>query len=95
MSATVTSFKEIPLEELNYQDEFRKLAQNERDQESFDAGDQEPGEKNNLKKNATYGSLNQPEVNHIFFLFVQCWRANMEVDVGILMAGFMIFFFFQ
>lgn len=63
MSATVTSFKEIPLEELNYQDEFKKLAQTERNQESFDAGDETASEKNNLKKNATYGSLNQPEVS--------------------------------
>ncbi|XP_028177521.1 proton-associated sugar transporter A isoform X2 [Ostrinia furnacalis] len=60
VSATVTSFKEIPLEELNYQDEFRKLAQTERNQESFDAGDEGP-EKGTMKKNATYGSLNPPE----------------------------------
>ncbi|KAL4708308.1 hypothetical protein ACJJTC_007714 [Scirpophaga incertulas] len=60
VSATVTSFKEIPLEELNYQDEFRKLAQTERNQESFDIDDQAL-DKSNLKKNATYGSLNLPE----------------------------------
>ncbi|KAM3967239.1 loss of visual transmission [Aphomia sociella] len=61
VSATVTSFKEIPLDQLNEQDEFRKLAQNERNQESFDV--EEPGlEKNNLKMdNATYGSLNRQE----------------------------------
>ncbi|RVE43841.1 hypothetical protein evm_011509 [Chilo suppressalis] len=62
VSATVTSFKEIPLEELNYQEEFRKLAQTERNQESFDVEDQSL-DKGNLKKNATYGSLNQPELS--------------------------------
>lgn len=36
VSATVTSFKEIPLDELNEQEEFRKMAENERAQDSFD-----------------------------------------------------------
>ncbi|XP_049870408.1 proton-associated sugar transporter A [Pectinophora gossypiella] len=60
VSATVTSFKEIPLAELTEQEEFRKLAETERAQESFDIED--GMEKNNLKRDAaTYGSLNQPE----------------------------------
>ncbi|XP_059056736.1 proton-associated sugar transporter A [Achroia grisella] len=61
VTATVTSFKEIPLDQLNEQDEFRKLAQTERNQESFDA--EEPGiEINNLKKdNTMYGSFNRQE----------------------------------
>lgn len=59
MSATITSFKEIPLIELNEQEKFRKLAQNERIQESFD----EDGSEKNLKKdNVMYGSVNQAEV---------------------------------
>lgn len=61
MSATVTSFKEIPLGQLNEEDHFRRQAQDERNQESFDVEDGQ--EKNSLKKdNATYGSLNPPEV---------------------------------
>ncbi|XP_063532803.1 proton-associated sugar transporter A [Cydia strobilella] len=58
VTATVTSFKEIPLGELQEQEEFRKLAETERVQESFDAGD-EPV-KSLKRDNTTYGSLNQP-----------------------------------
>lgn len=64
VSATVTSFKEIPLGELQGQEEFRKLAETERIQETFDAGDGQPA-KNCLKRdNTTYGSLNQPEAGN-------------------------------
>ncbi|XP_026322012.1 proton-associated sugar transporter A [Hyposmocoma kahamanoa] len=60
VSATVTSFKEIPLDELTEQEHFRKLAETERAQENFDVED--GMEQNNLKtEKATYGSLNQPE----------------------------------
>ncbi|KAJ2952101.1 hypothetical protein O0L34_g4371 [Tuta absoluta] len=60
VSATITAFKEIPLTELNEQEEFKRLAQTERLQESFDVED--GAEKDILKKNnAMYGSLNQPE----------------------------------
>lgn len=62
VSATITSFHEIPLDELHEQEHFRKMAQEERIQESFDADDQQSLENNTLKKsNATYGSL-QSEV---------------------------------
>lgn len=61
VAATVTSFKEIPLDQLKEQEEFRKLAQHERQQESFDVED---GTEKTLKRDtATYGSLNQPEVS--------------------------------
>ncbi|KOB74135.1 Uncharacterized protein OBRU01_09504, partial [Operophtera brumata] len=59
VSATVTSFKEIPLEELMEQDEFRKLAQNERIQESVDLADEADGV--GLKSNVSYGAVNQTE----------------------------------
>ncbi|XP_026737275.1 proton-associated sugar transporter A [Trichoplusia ni] len=58
VSATITSFKEIPLTELNEQEEFRRQAESQRAQESFD---EEGPEKNLKRENATYGSLNQPE----------------------------------
>lgn len=61
VSATVTSFKEIPLDELHEQDEFRKLAQNERIQESIDLADEADGV--GLKSNASYGAVNQAEVS--------------------------------
>ncbi|CAH2071612.1 unnamed protein product, partial [Iphiclides podalirius] len=62
VSATVTSFKEIPLSELQGNEELRKPARSERLRESFDDDDGEV-EKNGLKvENASYGSLNQPEV---------------------------------
>lgn len=62
VSATVTSFKEIPLNELHGNEELRKPAQCERLRESFDAGDEDV-EKNGLKvENTSYGALNQPEV---------------------------------
>ncbi|KAI5637404.1 major facilitator superfamily domain-containing protein [Phthorimaea operculella] len=60
VSATITAFKEIPLTELDEQEEFKRLAQTERLQESFDV---EEGAENDIlkKNNAMYGSLNQPE----------------------------------
>ncbi|XP_014370922.2 proton-associated sugar transporter A [Papilio machaon] len=61
VSATVTSFKEIPLSELHGNEELRKPAQCERLRESFDAEDEDV-EKNGLKvENTSYGALNQPE----------------------------------
>ncbi|XP_053603428.1 proton-associated sugar transporter A [Plodia interpunctella] len=60
VSATITSFKEIPMGQLIEQDQFRKQAQTERNQESFDIDDGQ--EKNGLKRdNTTYGALNGPE----------------------------------
>uniref|UniRef100_A0A2H1VZC1 SFRICE_035173 n=1 Tax=Spodoptera frugiperda TaxID=7108 RepID=A0A2H1VZC1_SPOFR len=61
VTATITSFKEIPLSELTDQEEFRKQAETERLQESFDEGPDGP-DKNLKKDNVTYGALNQPEV---------------------------------
>lgn len=61
VSATITSFKEIPLEELTEQEEFRKLAQNERIQESVDLADEADGV--GLKSNVSYGAVNQTEVS--------------------------------
>ncbi|CAH0605529.1 unnamed protein product [Chrysodeixis includens] len=58
VSATITSFKEIPLTELTEQEEFRRAAETERAQESFD---DEGAEKSLKRENVTYGSLNQPE----------------------------------
>ncbi|KAF9409763.1 hypothetical protein HW555_010962 [Spodoptera exigua] len=60
VTATITSFKEIPLSELTDQEEFRKQAETERAQESFDEGPDGP-DKNLKKDNVTYGALNQPE----------------------------------
>ncbi|XP_049694568.1 proton-associated sugar transporter A isoform X2 [Helicoverpa armigera] len=60
VSATITSFKEIPLTELTEQEEFRRQAESQRLQESFDEGPEGP-EKNLKKENVTYGALNQPE----------------------------------
>lgn len=60
VTATITSFKEIPLSELTDQEEFRKQAETERLQESFDEGPDGP-DKNLKKDNVTYGALNQPE----------------------------------
>ncbi|KAJ8733435.1 hypothetical protein PYW08_001733 [Mythimna loreyi] len=60
VSATITSFTEIPLMELTEQEEFRKQAETQRIQESFDEGADGP-EKNLKKENVTYGALNQPE----------------------------------
>ncbi|CAK1598605.1 unnamed protein product [Parnassius mnemosyne] len=63
VSATVTSFKEIPLSELHGNEDLRKPAQSQRLQESFDADDGDV-EKNSLHIDKTsYGSLNQPEVD--------------------------------
>lgn len=62
--ATITSFSEIPLNELQEQEQFRRLAEDERAQESSIDLDEQPVEKNVLKKdNATYGSLNAPDVS--------------------------------
>ncbi|KAJ8727438.1 hypothetical protein PYW07_001557 [Mythimna separata] len=60
VSATITSFTEIPLLELEEQEEFRRQAETQRIQESFDEGPDGP-EKNLKKENVTYGALNQPE----------------------------------
>ncbi|CAH1647017.1 unnamed protein product [Spodoptera littoralis] len=60
VTATITSFKEIPLSELTDQEEFRKQAETERAQESFDEGPEGP-DKTLKKDNVTYGALNQPE----------------------------------
>ncbi|XP_022825695.1 proton-associated sugar transporter A [Spodoptera litura] len=60
VTATITSFKEIPLSELTDQEEFRKQAETERAQESFDEGPDGP-DKTLKKDNVTYGALNQPE----------------------------------
>ncbi|KAI8424149.1 hypothetical protein MSG28_002743 [Choristoneura fumiferana] len=69
VSATVTSFKEIPLGELQGQEEFRKLAETERIQESFDAGDEQPA-RNCLKRdNTTYGIVC---LTNLF-----CWMAHV------------------
>ncbi|KAG6455424.1 proton-associated sugar transporter A [Manduca sexta] len=60
VTATVTSFKEIPLDELNEQEEFRKMAHSERVQESFD--EDSTMEKNGIKKeNSGYGAVEQSE----------------------------------
>ncbi|XP_048479088.1 proton-associated sugar transporter A [Plutella xylostella] len=63
VSATVTSFTEVPLPQLQGQEQFRKLAEEERNQEtSFDCAD-EVVEKNGIKReNTTYGSLNPTEL---------------------------------
>lgn len=67
---TITSFKEIPLKELQNQEEFRKMAENERIQESFDIEEDQGLEKNNFKKdNATYGSLIQSNVSSMDIYF--------------------------
>lgn len=60
VSATVTSFKEIPLDELNEQEEFRKMAENERAQDSFD--EDQSFEKNSIKRESGYGAVVQQEV---------------------------------
>ncbi|XP_004931236.2 proton-associated sugar transporter A isoform X1 [Bombyx mori] len=58
VTATVTSFKEIPLDKLNEQDEFRKMAENERAQESFD---EEQALDKIKKDNSSYGTVGQSE----------------------------------
>lgn len=70
VSATVSSFKEIPLQELREQDEFRKQAQNERIQESIDLADEAEGV--GLKSNASYGAVNQSEVFALYVSLANC-----------------------
>ncbi|GBP09879.1 Membrane-associated transporter protein [Eumeta japonica] len=64
VTATITSFKEIPLDQLQEQEKYRKLAEDERAQSSSDVEDPASAEKNNIKKDSTaYGSLSQSEGN--------------------------------
>ena len=58
VSATITSFKEIPLNEVSESDDYSKL-DNQFEEHFKEEGDVE---KNGLKKeNTSYGSLNQPD----------------------------------
>ncbi|CAG9559813.1 unnamed protein product [Danaus chrysippus] len=56
VSATITSFKEIPLSEIKETEEYNKL--NDRDEEENQFREEQDGLK---KENASYGSLNQPD----------------------------------
>ncbi|CAH0729269.1 unnamed protein product, partial [Brenthis ino] len=59
VTATITSFKEIPLNEINGSDDYKKLNDDQFEEHFKEGGDVE---KNTLKKdNASYGSLNQPD----------------------------------
>lgn len=59
VTATITSFKEIPLNEINESDDYKKLNDDQFEEHFKEGGDVE---KNTLKKdNASYGSLNQPD----------------------------------
>ncbi|XP_034829759.1 membrane-associated transporter protein [Maniola hyperantus] len=61
VSATVTSFKEIPLNELNDNEDYKKL--NDKDQIEDNFNQEENVESNGLKKETiSYGSLNQPDI---------------------------------
>lgn len=68
----MTSFKEIPLDELKEQETFRQQAQNERAQESFD--EDQSLEKGVKKENVTYGSVIQSEVRMWYSFFVSDLR---------------------
>lgn len=60
VSATITSFKEIPLNELHDNEDYKKL--NDKDQIEDNFNQEEIIEKDGLKKdNVSYGSLNQPD----------------------------------
>lgn len=56
VSATITSFKEIPLSEIKETENYNKL--NDKDEEENQFREEQDGLK---KENASYGSLNQPE----------------------------------
>lgn len=57
VTVTITSFKEIPLNEISESDDYTKF--DNQFEEHFKEGDVE---KNGLKKeNTSYGSLNQPD----------------------------------
>ncbi|CAH2265513.1 proton-associated sugar transporter A [Pararge aegeria] len=61
VSATITSFKEIPLNDLKDNDDYNKLNDRDQIEDNFNQG--ENIEKNGLKKeNISYGSLNQPDI---------------------------------
>ncbi|XP_046963623.1 proton-associated sugar transporter A [Vanessa cardui] len=61
VTATITSFKEIPLNEIGENDDYKKLNDKDQFEEHFE--ESENIEKNGLKKETTsYGSLNNAEI---------------------------------
>ncbi|XP_050343900.1 proton-associated sugar transporter A [Nymphalis io] len=61
VTATITSFKEIPLNEIGESDDYKKLNDKDQFEERFQ--DDENVERNGLKKETTsYGSLNKSDV---------------------------------